>query len=88
MINDLLEATRVRTGKLSVKLQSVSVPDAVDYSVHTLQGGAAAKAVRLSTRVSEGIAAAHCRPDARAPDTDDPDRQCGEVHTRGADRLR
>jgi PAS domain S-box-containing protein len=62
MINDLLEATRIRTGKLSVQLQSVSVLDAVDYSVHTLQGGAAAKAVRLSTRVTKGLPAAHADP--------------------------
>ena len=62
MINDLLEATRIRTGKLSVHLQSVSVPEAVAYSIHTLQGGAEAKAVRLSTRVPEGICTAHADP--------------------------
>jgi signal transduction histidine kinase len=48
MIDDLLEVTRTQTGKLSLELQRVSVPEAITYSVDTLQGAARTKGVILS----------------------------------------
>jgi signal transduction histidine kinase len=49
MINDLLEVTRVQAGKLTIELQCTSVPDAVIYTVNTLQGAATAKGITLSS---------------------------------------
>jgi signal transduction histidine kinase len=48
MIDDLLEVTRLETGKLTVEAQSVSVPDAVMDTFNTLEGTARAKGVTLS----------------------------------------
>ena len=62
MINDLLEATRIRTGKLSVRTQSVSVREAVEYSIHTLQGAAKEKGLKLSYNVTPDIGPAHADP--------------------------
>jgi signal transduction histidine kinase len=47
MINDLLEVTRVQTGKLIIDLQCTSVSDAIVYTVSSLQGAATAKGVTL-----------------------------------------
>src|ERR1700733_12486983 len=40
MIDDLLEVTRVQAGKLTIEPQCTSVPDAITYTVNTLQGAA------------------------------------------------
>ena len=48
MIEDLLEVTRAQTGKLSLELQRVSVPEAITYSVDTIQGTARTKGIALS----------------------------------------
>jgi PAS domain S-box-containing protein len=48
MIDDLLEVTRLETGKLTVALESVSVATAVIDTFNTLQGNARAKGVTLS----------------------------------------
>jgi signal transduction histidine kinase len=48
MIDDLLEVTRLETGKLTLEPNSVSVPDAVTDTLNTLQGAALSKGVTLS----------------------------------------
>jgi len=48
MVDDLLEVTRLETGKLTMELESVSVSDAVVDSFNTLQVTAIAKGVALS----------------------------------------
>ena len=48
MIDDLLEVTRLETGKLTVEPESVCVSDAVTDAFNTLQGTARAKGVTLS----------------------------------------
>jgi|GEM_PF-174763 len=62
MINDLLESTRLRTGKLTVEAQEVSVLDAVNYAVRSLEEAAKAKAIALTSRVEQGLASAHADP--------------------------
>ena len=47
MIDDLLEVTRLETGKLTVELERVPLANAVMDAIETLQGTAAAKGVRL-----------------------------------------
>jgi signal transduction histidine kinase len=49
MIDDLLEVTRVQAGKLTIELQCTSVPDAIAYTLATLQGSATAKGIVLSS---------------------------------------
>jgi PAS domain S-box-containing protein len=48
MIDDLLEVTRLETGKLSVEPESVSVSDAAADTLNTLQGTARHKGITLS----------------------------------------
>jgi signal transduction histidine kinase len=62
MINDLLEVTRVQAGKLTIEIQSTSVPDAVTYAVNTLQGAATAKGIHLSCDVDGGLPTACADP--------------------------
>jgi two-component system sensor histidine kinase/response regulator len=59
MIDDLLETTRIRTGRLTVRLQSVSVPEVVDYAVQTLERAASAKSISVSVHISEEVGAAY-----------------------------
>src|SRR6202011_3105360 len=55
MIDDLLEVTRLETGKLTVELESVSVSDAVTDILNTLQVTARAKGVALSSDVPRDL---------------------------------
>jgi signal transduction histidine kinase len=48
MINDLLEVSRIQSGKFTIEVQSTSVPDAIGYAVNTLQAAADAKGIKLS----------------------------------------
>jgi signal transduction histidine kinase len=62
MINDLFEVTGVEAGKLSIELQCTSVPDAIVYAVNTLQGGATAKGITLSSDVNGGLPSVYADP--------------------------
>jgi two-component system phosphate regulon sensor histidine kinase PhoR len=55
MIEDLLEATQVRAGKLRVEWQPVSVDEAIVYAMETLQGVAREREVSLSFRRSTNL---------------------------------
>jgi signal transduction histidine kinase len=59
MIDDLLEVTRLESGKLSVELESVSVSDAVTDTLNTLQGTARAKGVTVSCDLPPDLPSAH-----------------------------
>jgi signal transduction histidine kinase len=59
MIDDLLEVTRLESGKLSVELESVSVSDAVTDTLNTLQGTACAKGVTVSCDLPPDLPSAH-----------------------------
>ena len=59
MIDDLLEVTRLETGKLTVVLESVSVANAVTDSFNTLGGTARAKGVTLSCDLPADLLRAH-----------------------------
>ncbi|HXM38663.1 MAG TPA: ATP-binding protein [Gemmatimonadales bacterium] len=62
MIDDLLEVTRLETGKLTVEPESVSVASAVTDSFNTLQGAARAKGVSLSYDLPPDLPPAHADP--------------------------
>jgi hypothetical protein len=59
MIDDLLEVTRLETGKFTVEQDSVSVSDAVTDTLNTLEGTARAKGVALSSDVPLGLPSAY-----------------------------
>ncbi len=59
MIDDLLETTRIQTGRLTVRLQSVSVSEAVYYAIQTLERAASAKSISVSVHISEEVGAAY-----------------------------
>jgi PAS domain S-box-containing protein len=62
MIDDLLEVTRLETGKLTVDLERVSVAGAVADTVNTLEGSARAKGVTLSVELQPDLPPAHADP--------------------------
>jgi signal transduction histidine kinase len=55
MINDLFEVSGVQAGKLKIEVQCTSVSDAIDYTVNTLQGAAAAKGIVLSPDITRTV---------------------------------
>lgn len=55
MINDLLDVTRVQSGKLIVESQHASASDAIAYAVNTLQGAAKAKGISLDFTIEHGL---------------------------------
>jgi two-component system cell cycle sensor histidine kinase/response regulator CckA len=59
MIDDLLEVTRLETGKLNVRLDRVHIADAVTDTLDTLQITAGAKGVALTCDLTPGLRAAH-----------------------------
>ena len=62
MIEDLLETTRVQTGKLSIEAQSTSVAELVGEIVSSLRTLAGAKGVALSADVSAHLPPAYADP--------------------------
>jgi PAS domain S-box-containing protein len=59
MIDDLLETTRIRTGRLTVRLQSVPVSEAVQFAIQTLERAASAKSISISVHIGEEVGAAY-----------------------------
>jgi PAS domain S-box-containing protein len=62
MIDDLLEVTRLETGKLTVEPERVSVMIAVTDTFNTLKGSARAKGVTLSYDLSPNLPSVHADP--------------------------
>jgi signal transduction histidine kinase len=62
MIEDLLQVTEAKSGKVILELQCVSVCEAVVDSFDTLRSAAAAKCIELSFRPSAQLTAAHADP--------------------------
>ena len=58
MIDDLLEVTRLESGKLTVELESASIHDAIGDALDTLQGAARVKGVKVSWDVPPDLPAA------------------------------
>ena len=80
MIDDLLEVTRLETGKLTVEPESVSVADAVTDTLNTLQVTARAKGVALSCRPPADLPSAHADRTRLRQILDHPARQRHQVH--------
>jgi signal transduction histidine kinase len=54
MIDDLLEATRLGTGKLTIEAQTVSVEEPIQYVLDALRGAAESKSIQLSAEFPAG----------------------------------
>jgi PAS domain S-box-containing protein len=59
MIDDLLEVTRLETGKLTIEPESVSIVDVLTDTFNTFQGTALAKRVTLSCDMSSELPSAY-----------------------------
>jgi PAS domain S-box-containing protein len=59
MIDDLLEVTRLETGKLTVEAENVSVADAVSDALNTLKFSALAKGVTLTSELEPALPSAY-----------------------------
>lgn len=62
MIEDLLEVTRVQTGKLSIEAQPTSIGELIDETVRSLRTLAGVKGVVLSADVSAHLPPAYADP--------------------------
>jgi PAS domain S-box-containing protein len=62
MIDDLLEVTRLETGKLTMEPQSVSVSEAVTDTFNSLRETAAGKQITLSSDLSLDVSPAYADP--------------------------
>jgi signal transduction histidine kinase len=62
MIEDLLEITRMQTGKLSIEQQSVLPSEVVADAIDTTCGPAGAKRIRLLSEVEEDLPTAYADP--------------------------
>jgi signal transduction histidine kinase len=62
MVDDLFEVTGIGAGKLRIDLESASVPEAVAYTVNSLQGAAKAKGITLSSDMRGELPAVYADP--------------------------
>lgn len=62
MIDDLLETTRMQTGKLAIEFQSVLPSEVVADAIDTLQATAKAKDIRLSVEIDDDLPTAYGDP--------------------------
>jgi hypothetical protein len=62
MIDDLLNVTRVQSGKLMLEPQYASASDAIDYVTNTLQGAAKAKGISLSSDIEHELPKVYADP--------------------------
>jgi len=62
MIADLLEVTRVQTGKLNIEPQRASLSDAITDTVNMFEGSVAAKGITLCTDIPADLPPAYVDP--------------------------
>jgi signal transduction histidine kinase len=62
MIEDLLQDSQLRAGKLHFDLQRASIRESIEYAVDTLRGVRENKDINLSFQVSEGLPPAYADP--------------------------
>jgi len=63
MIDNLLDTTRMWTGKLDLSMASVSVPSVVDYAMQSLEQAATTKSIALSSHIREDLSPVYADPD-------------------------
>lgn len=62
MIDDLLEVTQAKTGKLRIELECTCVLEAIGETLRTLQGAAEAKQITLTSDAGDNLPSAYADP--------------------------
>lgn len=55
MVSDLLEISRIETGRLKLELEQVSIPDLIDETLNSLRGAIEEKGLELNLSVPEDL---------------------------------
>ncbi len=63
MINDLLNLTKIETGQIEIRLQSVSMGELIDHLLEGVEPTAHQKHLKLKARYEPGLPAVQCDPD-------------------------
>ena len=80
LIDDLLDVSRVITGKLRLDIRQVNLEDVVRGAVEAMRPALAAKGIRLETAIDPNEAADRRRSGAAAASRVEPPVECDEVH--------
>ena len=86
LTGDLLDVSKVLTGKLRLDSRPVSLADASRQAVAAAAPAAQAKGVHVTAAIPESSVPVLGDPDAAAPDRLAPARQCDQVHAAGRRR--
>ncbi|HKP12960.1 MAG TPA: ATP-binding protein [Blastocatellia bacterium] len=63
IINDILDVSRIMTGKLRLELESVALAPIIEAAIETVKPAAAAKAITINTSLDRRIDNVRCDPD-------------------------
>ena len=63
MVDDVLDVSRIVTGKLQVEMQPVDIPSSVERAIATVRPAADAKGVRLDTAIAPAVGPVSGDPD-------------------------
>ena len=63
IINDILDVSRIMTGKLRLEMQAVALAPIIEAAIETVQPAAAAKSIMIMTSLDRRIDDVRCDPD-------------------------
>src|SRR5581483_2255046 len=63
IINDILDVSRIMTGKLRLDVQAVRLAPIIEAAIETVRPAATAKKIRLRTQLAQPDDEVHCDPD-------------------------
>ncbi|HJQ22742.1 MAG TPA: ATP-binding protein [Blastocatellia bacterium] len=63
IINDILDVSRIMTGKLRLEIQAVQLAQIIESAIDTVRPAASAKKIRLCTELDQPVDEVRCDPD-------------------------
>jgi PAS domain S-box-containing protein len=63
IINDILDVSRIMTGKLCLEMQATVLAPIIEAAIETVRPAALAKKIRLHTQLDQPLDEVHCDPD-------------------------
>ena len=63
IVNDILDVSRIMTGKLRLEINPTNLPPIVEAAVETVTPAAVGKQIRITTSLDPRLNAVHCDPD-------------------------
>jgi PAS domain S-box-containing protein len=63
IVNDILDVSRIMTGKLRLEMQSVALAPIIEAAIETVRPAAAAKEITVTTALDQEISGVRCDPD-------------------------